>query len=66
MTNVYRILVRRHEGRGHSEDLSLVEAITLGWILGEYGEKVWTGFIWLRTGTSGGILVNTVINLRIL
>jgi hypothetical protein len=24
--------------------------------------RVWTGFIWLRIGTSGGALVNAIIN----
>jgi len=28
----------------------------LDWILGTCGEKVWTGFIWLRTETGGGLL----------
>jgi len=35
--------------RDHYEDL-------LEWILGKQGRKVWTGCIWLRTGTSGGLL----------
>jgi hypothetical protein len=26
------------------------------WILGKQGVKVWTGCIWLRTGTSDGLL----------
>jgi hypothetical protein len=26
---------------------------------------VWTGLIWLRIGTGGGALVNTVMNLRV-
>jgi hypothetical protein len=25
--------------------------------------RVWTGFIWLRIGTSGGAVVNTVMNV---
>jgi hypothetical protein len=29
--------------------------IILKWILKKYDEKVWTGFIWLWTGTSGGL-----------
>jgi hypothetical protein len=32
------------KGRGHSQDL------------GVDGGKVWTGFIWLRIGTSGRLL----------
>jgi hypothetical protein len=26
------------------------------WIFGKYGRKLWAGFIWLRIGTSGGLL----------
>jgi len=33
---------------------SIVEGITLEWILGKQGGKVqWNGHIWLRIGTSG-------------
>jgi hypothetical protein len=28
----------------------------LKWIFKEQDMRVWTGFIWLRTGTSGGLL----------
>jgi hypothetical protein len=44
------------KGRDHSEDLCVDERIILEWILGKYGGKVWTRYIWLRIGTSGGIL----------
>jgi hypothetical protein len=30
--------------------------IILEWILKKWGEKVWTGFIWLRMGSSGELL----------
>jgi hypothetical protein len=33
--------------------------------LGKKGVKMWTRFIWLRIGTRGGALVNTVMNLRV-
>jgi hypothetical protein len=33
------------------------------WILGKEGGWVWTGCIWLRIGTTGG-LEKTVVNLR--
>jgi hypothetical protein len=39
--------------RDHSEDLGIDERIILGWILVKECEKLWTGFICLRTGTSG-------------
>jgi hypothetical protein len=37
--------------------------IILKWILDKKDRVVWTGFIWLRIGTSGGL--NTVMNLWI-
>jgi hypothetical protein len=43
-------------GRYHLEDVGVDERIILEWILGEYGGKVWTGCIWLRIGTSRGLL----------
>jgi hypothetical protein len=44
------------KGKDHSEDLDIDGKIISEWILGKYGGMVWTGFIWLRIGTSGGIL----------
>jgi hypothetical protein len=43
------------KGRDHSEDLG-VKRVTLDWILGKYGEKVGPTCIWIRIGTSGGLL----------
>jgi hypothetical protein len=43
------------KGRHHSEDLG-VNGSTLIRILREIGCDVWTGFIWLRIGTSSGLL----------
>jgi hypothetical protein len=34
--------------------------------LREIGRRVWTGFIWLTIGTSGGTSVNMEMNLQIL
>jgi hypothetical protein len=42
--------------RDHWEDLGVDGRITLRWILGKAGGKVWTGCIWLRIETSGGLL----------
>jgi hypothetical protein len=53
------------EGRDHLEDLDIDGKIILECILGKYDVKLWTGFIWLRIGSSGGALVNTVMNLRV-
>jgi hypothetical protein len=44
------------KGREHSEDLGIGGRIILEWVLGKYGWRVWTGCIWLRIGTSGGLL----------
>ena len=42
-------------GRDHMEDLGVHEKI-LKWIIKEEGESGWTGFVWLSTGTSSGLL----------
>jgi hypothetical protein len=46
--NAYRILVGKPEGR---RPLGRCK-----WILEKLDDVVWTGFIWLRIGTSGGVL----------
>jgi hypothetical protein len=43
------------KGRDHWEDLGAAGRI-LEWILGEQHGKTWTGYIWPRTGTGGGLL----------
>jgi hypothetical protein len=51
--NAYRILVGKPEGKSHYED-----EIVDGLIIKLISERldVWTGLIWLRIGTSGGLL----------
>jgi hypothetical protein len=44
------------KGRDHAEDLHVDGKMIFEWILEKQGGKVWTGFIWLRIGTSGGLL----------
>jgi hypothetical protein len=44
------------KGRDHAEDLGTDGRIILVWILEEKGRKVWNRFIWIRIGTSGGLL----------
>jgi hypothetical protein len=43
-------------GREHSENIDIDEKITLEGILVKYCGELWFGFIWLRVGTSGGLL----------
>jgi hypothetical protein len=50
--NSYQVLVGKTD---HLEDVGLVMGITLKEILQKWYRKVWTGFIWVRTETSGGV-----------
>jgi hypothetical protein len=56
MWSVYNIVVGKREGKDHSEDGRADGMITSEWILGKQGGKVWSGYIWLRIGTSGELL----------
>jgi hypothetical protein len=47
--NVYRLLVRKSEGKSHWEDQDVGGWSILKWM-------GWIGLIWLRVGTSGGFL----------
>jgi len=38
------------------EDSGVDERIMLRWIFREWDKGAWTGVIWLRTGTDGGLL----------
>jgi hypothetical protein len=42
--------------RDHWEDLGVSGRITLSWNLGRQGSMERTGFIWLRLGSSGGLV----------
>jgi hypothetical protein len=42
--------------RDHCEDLGVGGRITLRWTLGRQGSMGRTGFGWLRSGSSGGLL----------
>jgi hypothetical protein len=55
--NTYRIFVRKQEGKRLLErprrrwvDNIKIDVRDIGW------DVVWTGLIWLRIGTSGGLL----------
>jgi hypothetical protein len=53
---VYRVLVRKPEGKRHLEDPSVDGRIVLSWIIREWELGAWTGLSWLRIGTGGGRL----------
>jgi hypothetical protein len=42
-------------GRYHLEDLGVDGKVIVEWILGKQRGRMWTGCIWLRIGTSGGL-----------
>jgi hypothetical protein len=44
------------KGKDNSEELDVEGTIMLEWILGIQGRNMWTEFIWLWVGTSGGLL----------
>jgi hypothetical protein len=44
------------KGRDNLEDSGVDGRIILEQIIGKQCRKVWTGFIWERMGTSGGLL----------
>jgi hypothetical protein len=54
--NAYRILEGNPEGKSHWEDQDVGGWTILKWILERLDGIVWTGSIWLRIGTSGGLL----------
>jgi hypothetical protein len=54
--NAHKILVVKSDGKRLSEDQCADERIILKQILGTHVWRTLIGFIWLRTGTSGGLL----------
>jgi hypothetical protein len=54
--NVYRMLVEKPEGNRPLGRPRRRQWTILKWILERYDGMVWIGLIWLRIGTSGGLL----------
>ena len=42
--------------RDHLEDPRIDRRIILRWIFRKWGVEAWTGLMWLRMGTGGGLL----------
>jgi hypothetical protein len=56
MRSAHKIVVGKPKGKIHSKELDIDGKIILEWVLWKQSSKVWTGYIWLRTETSGGLL----------
>jgi len=56
MRNAYKIWSENLKVRDHFEYLGIGGRIILEWILEKHDQKLWTGFMWISTGTSGRIL----------
>jgi len=54
--NAYKILSENLKGKDHFGDRGADGRIILKFILKKQHMGVWTGFIWLRIATSGGLL----------
>jgi hypothetical protein len=55
-SGTYRGLVGKREGRGQLENSDVEGRIILKWIFERLDGGVWTGSVWLRIGTGGGLL----------
>jgi hypothetical protein len=55
MGNKYKMLVGKHEGRRILGISRRRWRIILKWLIKERECWMWTGFIWLRIGSGGGL-----------
>jgi hypothetical protein len=53
---VYRVLVGKPKGKDHLEDSGVDGRIILRRIFRKWEGEAWTGLIYLRIGTGGGLL----------
>jgi len=53
---VYRVMVGKPEGKRPIEHQGVDGRIILSWIFRKWDVGEWTGLIWLRIGTGGGLL----------
>jgi len=53
--DAHRVLVGKPDGKNHLEDPGVYASIILKWILNKW-RGAWTGLIWLRIRTGGGLL----------
>jgi hypothetical protein len=56
MRNAHKILDWKHGGKGPLRRPRYIQEDSAKMDLREISGKVWTGLIWLRTGTSGRLL----------
>jgi hypothetical protein len=54
--NVYKVWVGKPEGKGPLGRLRRRWEYGMRFYLREIGLGLWIGFVWLRTGTGGGLL----------
>jgi hypothetical protein len=54
--NAYRIWCKSHKERGHWEDKDAGRWMIQNLILEKQDGVEWIGLVWLRIGTSGGLL----------
>jgi len=51
-----RISVGKRKSRNHLDVIGIEGRMAFRGVLAKCGGEAWTGFIWLRIGTGGGVL----------